>query len=147
MSSTNGRQDAGATNYTTTYESLNGRTPGDAADALGMSVYDLRLFLDHGIPVNLIPRDKVIQQTMLGFIRARKTRPPAWMLLSGLCGGQPQNDRRKRLRHLYKQAVGLIRRELLRFENDPDKAERTIYWEPVAEVCAWLEIADSQVVG
>src|SRR5207247_862454 len=48
-------------------------------------------------------------------------------------------------RALYKGTVLLIRRALARQAVDPDRAERTIFWDPVFEVCAELEISQSKL--
>ena len=56
-----------------------------------------------------------------------------------------EGERRKRLRALYKCTTLLIKRALAREAVDPFKDERSVYWDPVAEVCRELEIAQSKL--
>ncbi len=54
-------------------------------------------------------------------------------------------ERRRRIRILYKAAVLIIRRELKRHAVDEFRAERSIFQDPVAEVCQAMEISQSKL--
>ena len=71
------------------------------------------------------------------------------MVVSGLWPETEKSDpapvRRKKIRALYKAAVLLIRRELKRHEVDEFRSERTVFWDPVVEVCREMEISQSKL--
>jgi len=114
---------------------------------LSMRPEDVDVFLRAGVPLEKIPINKGLRRSQLKYLRKNETTPPNWMMMTGLFPEVESrgNDRRRRLRHLHKIAVGLIRRELMLFEKDPLKAERTIFWEPAVEVCRWLELSSSKL--
>ncbi len=129
--------------------------PADAAAArlhaqaaeLKMAPGDLEAFLKNGFEVGKIPAHPAMRRTMARYLKKNETSPPKWMVTSGLFPefGLDLAERRKRIRILYKAAVLIIRRELKRHEVDAFKAERSIFWDPVAEVCQTLEIAPSKL--
>ena len=124
---------------------------GEHAWRLGMRAEDLDVFLRAGFDVADVPPAGANRRSMLLYLRKRETAPPKWVMISGLWPetelSDPADVRRKKIRALYKAAVLLIRRELKRFELDEFRAERTVFWDPVAEVCRELEISQSKLTG
>src|SRR5262249_45721770 len=70
-----------------------------------------------------------------------------WMESSGLFPESTLDpaERRKRVRIVYKIAVAIIREELKQHELDAQKEERTIFWDPISEVCQRMEVAPSKL--
>lgn len=115
---------------------------------------DLRVFLDSGLDYERIPAtDTFSRRQMLAYLKKYSGPVPNWIRISGLWpegkGGLvvTAESRRKRVRALYKATVLLIRRSLAAHEAGPDRAERSIYWDPVAEVCRALEISPSKLTA
>ena len=121
----------------------------EQAASLGMRAEDLDIFLRAGFAVEDIPKGADNRRAMLGYLRKRSVAPPKWVVVSGLWPEAEKNDpapvRRKKIRALYKAAVLLIRRELKRHEVDEFRSERTVFWDPVVEVCREMEISSSKL--
>ena len=118
------------------------------ADRLQLGVSDVEAFCRNGFDYEKIPPDNTpSRRAMLSHLKRRETAPSKWLMVSGLFPeiefSEP--ERRKRLRALYKVVILLIKRSLGREAADPLKAERSVYWDPVAEVCRDLEIAQSKL--
>ncbi len=111
----------------------------EQAATLGMRAEDLDVFLQAGFSVEDVPKGAANRHSMLEYLRKRNTTPPKWVVVSGLWPEVEKSDpapvRRKKIRALYKAAVLLIRRELKRQEVDEFRSERTLFWDPVVEVC------------
>jgi len=89
----------------------------------------------------------------------RDVKTPLWQRVSELIGERSLRpmQRRERMRKLLKVVDGLLRTEMktpAADENDsPEqhakmkalKAERTVFWDPLPEVCYYLEIAQSKL--
>ena len=121
----------------------------EQAAALGMRYEDLDVFLRAGFAAEDIPKGPANRKSMLAYLRKRSVAPPKWVVVSGLWPETEMSDpapvRRKKIRALYKAAVLLIRRELKRHEVDEFRSERTVFWDPVVEVCREMEIAPSKL--
>ncbi len=119
----------------------------ETARALKMMPEELQFFYDHKYTVEMIPRNPVFRKDMIAFLKKSETAPAKWMMASGIFPGSEKSDtvdvRRKKLRALYKGALLFIRKAFKRHEEDPDRAERTVFWDPIAEVCRAMEIAPS----
>jgi len=120
-----------------------------AAGELGMREEDLDVFLRNGSSIEQIPKNPQIRKMQLAYFKKHETPTPNWMVISGLFPeSEPAfkgEDRRKRIRIICRTAVLLIRRALKRAELDENRAERSIYWDPVVEVCRELEISQSKL--
>lgn len=77
----------------------------------------------------------------------KKNELPKWMSLTGMKPGCEEfgEKRRSKLRKLHKIVTLMVKHELLVWEQDPNKEERTIYWNPTVEICRELEIAQSKL--
>ena len=119
----------------------------EAAERLGLSFSDLGVFCRHGLAYEQIPLGKANQKGMLAYLRKAETPPPKWVMISGLYPDfyLSEPERRKRLRALYRAVVLLVKRALGRAAADAFREERSVCWEPVAEVCRDLEIAPSKL--
>ncbi len=119
----------------------------ETARALKMMPDELQFFYDHSYTVEMIPKNPVFRKEMISFLKKNESAPPKWMMASGMFPGSERTDdvdvRRKKLRALYKGAVLFIRKALKRHEEDPERAERTVFWDPVLDVCRAMEIAPS----
>jgi len=91
------------------------------------------------------------RRNMAAYLRKSSGPMPRWMAISGLVPEVEkgfcidEEERRKRLRALYKATVLLIKRTLGRHEIDADKAERSVFWDPVAMVARELDIPPSKL--
>jgi hypothetical protein len=108
---------------------------------------DLEVFLEHRVPLEKIPRDAHTRRAHLNYFRQYETPPPRWIQVSGLFpdAALEAPERRRRVRILYKGLLLVIRRELKRHEVDPYRAERSVFWDPVSEICLSMEIAPSKL--
>jgi AraC-like DNA-binding protein len=101
-----------------------------------------------GVDVEKLPKNRAVRQQLLEFNR-RERSIPKWVRISGLYPEMDDNyqreQRRKRVRALIQAAAWLTRRELKFHETDPDKDERSVYWDPLSEVCRELGIARSKL--
>ena len=117
------------------------------AKDLGMRAEDLDVFLRAGMKLDDVPKDRMNRASMLAYLKRRSEAPPKWVLVSGLWPDSENTDfvdvRRRKVRALYKAAVLFIRKALKRHEIDPDKAERSVFWDPVVDVCKAMEISQS----
>ena len=121
----------------------------EQAASLGVRYEDLDVFLRAGFAVEDIPKGAANRKSMLAYLRKRSVAPPKWVVVSGLWPETEKSDpadvRRKKIRALYKAAVLLIRRELKRHEVDEFRSERSVFWDPVIEVCREMEISQSKL--
>ena len=118
------------------------------AAQLKLSPSDLSVFTRNGFHYEKVPaEDTPNRRDMLAYLKKGEMSPPKWMMISGLYPDfiYSEAERRVRLRALNKALVLLIRRALGRKDVDTFKNERSIYWDPVAEVCRDLEIAQSKL--
>ncbi|MEI6233904.1 MAG: hypothetical protein WCT04_12680 [Planctomycetota bacterium] len=123
------------------------------ARRLGLHDEDVQLFIDNGYALDvLLTKQPHERRNMAAYLRKRSGPIPRWVMISGLFtesekGGVEisEESRRKRLRALYKAAVLLIKRALGRHEIDGDKAERSVFWDPVAMVARELDIPPSKL--
>ncbi len=118
------------------------------ADRLQLSVSDVEAFCRNGFEFEKIPpQNTPSRRAMLSHLKRREIAPSKWLMISGLFPDVQfsEPERRKRLRALYKVVTLLIKRALAREAADPLKSERSVYWDPVAEVCRELEIAQSKL--
>ena len=117
------------------------------AKRLSLSADDLKVFCRHGFHYDQVPpKDAPNRRAMLAYLRRSQTVPAKWILISGLYPevGFTESQRRKRLGALYKALVLLIKRSLA-YQTVLAIEERSIYWDPIAEVCRELEIAPSKL--
>ena len=117
------------------------------AKRLSLSADDLKVFCRHGFHYDQVPPENTPhRRTMLAYLRRTQTAPAKWILVSGLYPdiGFTESQRRKRLHALYKALVLLIKRSLA-YQVVLAIEERSIYWDPIAEVCRELEIAPSKL--
>ncbi|MEI6233797.1 MAG: hypothetical protein WCT04_12135 [Planctomycetota bacterium] len=122
---------------------------------LGLHDDEVQLFIDNGLGLEvLLTKQLHERKAMADYLRKRSGPIPRWVMISGLFkeadkdkGGVQisEESRRKRLRALYKAAVLLIKRALGRHEIDVDKAERSVFWDPVAMVARDLDIPPSKL--
>jgi AraC-like DNA-binding protein len=119
----------------------------ETAAGLKIRPEDLDVFVRSGVPIESIPKHPQMRRSMLAYLRKKETPPPNWVMISGIWPevALDAGERRKRVRALYKATVLLIRRELKRHEVDAFRAERSIFWDPVVEVCRALEISQSKL--
>jgi len=117
------------------------------AAKLKMSASELDVFLRNHVPIEGIPKHPEMRRMMSAYLKKNETPPPKWMVVSGLYDEShlDASERRRRVLILYQSAVLVIRRELRRHEVDEFKAERSIFWDPVAEVCLSMEISQSKL--
>lgn len=124
------------------------------ARKLRLHVDDLRVFRDNGISLETLEtKTPSSRQRMLAYLKKNCGPVPVWIQISGLYpeskngGGliASPESRRKRVRALYKATMLLVRRALARHDVDPDRAERSVFWDPIAQVCRDLEIAPSKL--
>ena len=123
------------------------------AKRLGLHEDDVQLFIDNGLGLDvLLTKQLHERKNMAAYLRKRSGPIPRWVMISGLFteadkGGVllSEESRRKRLRALFKAAVLLIKRALGRHEVDADKAERSVFWDPVAMVARELDIPPSKL--
>ena len=118
------------------------------AAQLKLTPADLAVFTRNGFHYEKVPaEDTPNRRDMLAYLKKGEMSPPKWMMISGLYPDfiYSEAERRVRLRALNKALVLLIRRALGRKDVDTFKNERSIYWDPVAEVCRDLEIAQSKL--
>ena len=110
---------------------------------------DLKVFLRAGFRYEKVPlKNTAHRRALLGYLKRAANGAAKWVLVSGLYPEvrYSEPERRKRLRALYRTVVLLIKRSLL-YQAQHQIAERTIYWDPIAEVCRELEIAPSKLSG
>jgi len=119
----------------------------ELAARLKMRGEDLDVLLRSGFTAESMPQNPQTRRSMVEYIRKRETAPPKWMVISGMFPelGLDLAERRKRVRALYTSTVLLIRRELKRHEVDEFRHERSVFWDPVVEVCRELEISQSKL--
>jgi len=122
------------------------------AARMKMSVAEVQEFLDFEIRLEMIPKGPSIRRMMLKQLRKNGTAPARWMMLHGISPDLAYEwiDRRKRLRYLHNLVVLLVRRAFVRVAGGKDEstsAERSVYWEPVSEICLDLEISQSKLSG
>ena len=122
------------------------------ARKLRMHEDDIRVFMDNGYsPEGLLQHHPNSRRGMLAYLKKRSGPIPRWVALSGLWNETDktvtitEESRRKRLKTLYKVALLLIKRALGRHEVDPDKADRSVFWDPVAMVARELDIPPSKL--
>ena len=75
---------------------------------------------------------------------AFEAKRPAWQKVSGMKPEQTpvsRDELRVQERRLVKAAKILIRKHLRMYDSDPEKADRSPYWDPLDEVCEDLEMA------
>ena len=120
-----------------------------AAAELGMREEDLDVFLRNGSTLEQIPKNPLIRKMQLAYFKKHETPPPNWMVVSGLfpeCEpAYKGEERRKHVRIIYRTAMLLIRRALKRAELDEIKGERSVFLDPVVEVCRDMEISQSKL--
>ena len=141
--------DAAETSTTTQYatDEADQRTFDEWAKRLSLSADDLRTFCRHGFHYEKIPlKSSPNRRTMLAYLRRAETGPAKWIMISGLYPEtlHSEPERQKRLQALYKAVVLLIKRALA-YQATQAIAERSIYWDPIAEVCRELQIAPSKL--
>ena len=138
-----------STTHCTTQDQIDDRRKLEEwADRLKLNVSDVEAFCRNGFDYEKIPpNDTPNRRSMLSHLKRREVAPSKWLMISGLFPDAEftEPERRKRLRALYKVTTLLIKRALARETADPFKHERSIYWDPVAEVCRELEIAQSKL--
>ena len=118
------------------------------ASRLKLSPSDLAVFTRHGFHYEEVPpANTQARRDMLAYLKKAEVAPSKWLLISGLYPNfiYTEVERRTRLRALYKALLLLIRRALARKDADAFKSERSVYWDPVGEVCRDLEIAQSKL--
>ena len=119
----------------------------DWARRLSLSEDDLAVFCRHGFHYEKVPpKNTAHRRTMLAYLKRAGTAPARWMLVSGMFSetSYSEPERRKRLRALYQVTILLIKRSLA-YQAAEQIAERSIYWDPIAEVCRELQIAPSKL--
>lgn len=117
------------------------------AGRLGLSEADLKVFCLAGFRYERVPpRDSAGRRALLGYLKSAKGGPAKWVLISGLYPEYryTEGERRRRLLVLYRAVVLLIKRSLA-YQAQQQIAERTIYWDPVGEVCRELDLAQSKL--
>ena len=138
-----------STTHCTTQDQIDDRRKLEEwADRLKLGVSDVEAFCRNGFDYEKIPpNDTPNRRSMLSHLKRRAVAPSKWLMISGLFPDAEftEPERRRRLRALYKVTTLLIKRALGREAADPLKNERSIYWDPVAEVCRELEIAQSKL--
>ena len=138
-----------STTHCTTQDQIDDRRKLEEwADRLQLGVSDVEAFCRNGFEFEKIPpQNTPSRRAMLSHLKRREIAPSKWLMISGLFPDVQfsEPERRKRLRALYKVTTLLIKRSLAREAQDPLKNERSIYWDPVAEVCRELEIAQSKL--
>jgi len=117
------------------------------AEKLRIRPEDADVLIRNRVEIDKIPKAPYLVRSMVKYLRKHETPPPKWMVASGM---YPElyldpGERRQRIRTLYKAAVLIIRRELKRHEVDEFRAERSIFWDPVSEVCQSMEISPSKL--
>ena len=117
------------------------------AARLKLRPQDVEMCRNSHVDPEKLPKDPWTRRHALNFLRRTGAPIPKWIQASGLFPDLKCDigERRKRLRYLHQQAVVLIRWSLKRCEADALKNERSVYWEPSAEVCAMMEIAPSKL--
>ena len=122
------------------------------AKKLGMSEDDVQAFIDNKLDLEvLLGQSPQNRRNMAAYLKRSSGPMPRWMAISGLFPEAEKGNclteegRRKRLRALYKTAVLLIKRALGRHAADPDRAERSVYWDPIGMVCRDLDIPPSKL--
>ena len=113
-----------------------------------MSTRERDAWLALGIPPDDICQDPYFRRDTLKMLLG-EAHMPLWQQLTQLHPSSEQSLgrelRRKRVRLLIKVAKILIRRELRIHEADAERDERTLYWNPLVEVCRYLSIARSKL--
>ncbi len=118
------------------------------ASRLKIPAAELDVFLENHVDVDVIPKHPAMRKAMLQYLKKNETPPPKWMVVSGFYDDGLHLDakeRRRRIRIIYNSAVLIIRRELKRHEVDEFRSERTVFWDPVSEVCQSMEICQSKL--
>jgi hypothetical protein len=117
------------------------------AEKLSLSVDDLKVFCRHGFYYEKVPATNTpSRRALLAYLKRADTGPSKWLLISGLypeCQ-YSEAERRKRLRALYRAVVLLIKRALIRHASE-EADERSIFWDPIAEICRDLELPASKL--
>jgi len=120
-------------------------------DALGIKAEDAELLLRYNVGAGKIPEDRGVRSALIeGLKRLENQQPAAWQVVSGLYDGyENAPGRRDRLRALWKATVLLIRQELKLHEQEvaegKNVGERSVFWDPVAEVCQRQGISQSKL--
>lgn len=121
------------------------------AQEKGMDPLDVELFLRYNVAEGGIPGDLGLRETVLkGLWAMERVQPPVWQEVTGFYNGYEDAPRRReRVRALWKTTVLLIRRELKWNEEEiaagKNVGERSVFWDPAAEVCRWQEISRTKL--
>src|SRR6185295_862322 len=105
----------------------------------------------YGIAEEVVPRDAGVRTALVQYLQRRDfERPSVWQVVTGMHKGyENPRDRRERVRALWKSTVLLIRRELKWDEEEraagTNAGERSVFWDPAAEVSRWQEISQSKL--
>jgi hypothetical protein len=115
-------------------------------DPLDEDTYEADPYKRYGIDRSKLPADKELHHQFLLFAQYHDNIP-IWQAVSGLYSQLDYRgeDRRVRVRQIVNLAKWLIRQELLIHDQDPNKAERTVYWDPLREVCERLQLSHSKL--
>jgi len=121
----------------------------EEASRLNIRAEDLDVFLRNGLSGDRIPKNPQIRKMQLNYLKRHETPTPKWIAISGFYpeaeASYPWDERRRRVGIIYRAAILLIRRALKRAEMDAINGERTVFWDPVVEVCRGLEISQSKL--
>ncbi len=119
----------------------------EEASKLKIPASELDVFLRNHVGVEQIPKHPAMRRAMLQYLKKNETPPPKWMVVSGFFDEShlDATERRRRIRIIYNSAVLIIRRELKRHEVDEFRSERSVFWDPVSEVCQSMEICQSKL--
>jgi hypothetical protein len=101
-----------------------------------------------GVNTRTLPASGRLRRRLLRYFHSEE-HIPKWRVITALHPetemGFSREDRRGRVRYLVNAAAWLIRRELKLHDTDPQKDERTVYWDPLVEVCRELQIPRSKL--
>ena len=155
-----GRQDAGAPSFTPTfaserekrrYEMMDWQDQAayDFSQEAGCSTADAKVYVEAKYTPQMLPKSHAQRRMLLKYLKEHTYgKPPMWQWLSGWDKNAAYElpERRRRIRYLIEAVKNQIRAGLMLQERDRGtefEEERTIYWEPIINVCEIFGISQS----
>jgi len=121
----------------------------DFSQEAGCSIADAKAYVEAKYTPQMLPKSHAQRQMLLNYLREHTYGElPLWQSISGWDKNARYElpERRRRIRHLIEAVKNQIRAGLLLQERDRGteiEEERTVYWDPIINVCEVFGISQS----
>src|SRR5579862_3210887 len=121
----------------------------DFSQEAGCSIEDAKVYVEAKYTAQMLPKSHAQRRMLLSYLREHTYgKPPMWQWVSGWDKNAEYElpERRRRIRHLIEAVKNQIRAGLMLQERDQGtefEEERTVYWDPIINVCEIFGIAQS----